>query len=402
MKLEFAKNLRELRLRRDLTQDELAEQLGVSVQTISRWENSSKASYPDIELLPTIAGFFGVTVDELLGCSKAQSDERLAKYWEELDRLLYQNHPENEILSHLKKMHNEYPNNMDVMCRLSGFITNCSDLREDPYYIEMVRIFASYVMEHSTEKHQRESIAHAIVMVESEDHLEETLNKYASLWNISASHLLEHRYLKRKDGRDSYIKAYQENRAYFIDRILTASYSARNHFFPDEAPFPELQKFIVKMELDLIDAFCEYESINSVIGDGIPDLWSENRIRNGILYAKILATEGEVESALSILEDAATLAEAVASLEEGAVLTYRSPLLDRLSATVERDTSMEGNLMIFAIANTIEGAGLSFITDTIFELLTKDDRSGYSFDSLKEDGRFEVILERFEKIKEIN
>ena len=85
MKLEFAKNIKSLRLNRGITQNDLAEQLGVSEQTVSRWESSTKASYPDIELLPTIAGFFGVTVDELLGCSKAQSDERLAKYWEEVN-----------------------------------------------------------------------------------------------------------------------------------------------------------------------------------------------------------------------------------------------------------------------------------------------------------------------------
>ena len=401
MKLEFAKNLRELRLSHDLTQDGLAEQLGVSVQTVSRWESSAKASYPDIELLPTIAGFFGVTVDELLGCSKAQSDERLAKYWEELDELLYESRPEKDILSHLEKMHSEYPHDIAVMCTICGFISNCSDIMENPYYIEMARKFAAYVTEHSTNKHLRESVIHSIVMIESEDHVEETLNKYASHWNISTSNMLEHRYLSRKDGREKYIEAFQNNRAYFIDRILAASYPARNHFFPDEAPFPESQKFIVKMELELIDAFCEYESINSVIGDGIPDLWSGNRIRNGILYAKILATEGEVESALSILEDAVALAEAVASLEEGSMLTYRSPLLDRLSATVERDTSMEGNLMIFAIANTREGAGLSFVTDTIYDLLIKNDRSGYSFDSLKENSRFKAILERFEKIKAV-
>ena len=45
MKLEFAKNLRELRLRRDLTQDELAEQLGVSVHTVSRWERENRTPH---------------------------------------------------------------------------------------------------------------------------------------------------------------------------------------------------------------------------------------------------------------------------------------------------------------------------------------------------------------------
>ena len=64
MKLEFAKNLRELRLRRDLTQDELAEQLGVSVQTVSRWESGTRC--PDLIMSKKIALTLGISLDELI------------------------------------------------------------------------------------------------------------------------------------------------------------------------------------------------------------------------------------------------------------------------------------------------------------------------------------------------
>ena len=55
----------DLRKRKQIGQRELAEQLGVSVQTVSKWEN--EISMPDISLLPDIAAFFQVTVDEVLG-----------------------------------------------------------------------------------------------------------------------------------------------------------------------------------------------------------------------------------------------------------------------------------------------------------------------------------------------
>lgn len=55
----------DLRKRKQIGQRELAEQLGVSVQTVSKWEND--ISMPDISLLPDIAAFFQVTVDEVLG-----------------------------------------------------------------------------------------------------------------------------------------------------------------------------------------------------------------------------------------------------------------------------------------------------------------------------------------------
>lgn len=63
MKLTIGENIRNYRRKQDLTQEEFAERLGVSYQSVSRWENG--ATYPDIELLPAISKLFGITVDEL-------------------------------------------------------------------------------------------------------------------------------------------------------------------------------------------------------------------------------------------------------------------------------------------------------------------------------------------------
>ena len=58
MKLNIGNNIRTLRRSKDMTQDELAEKLGVTFQTINRWENGG--TYPDMELLPVLAGIFDV------------------------------------------------------------------------------------------------------------------------------------------------------------------------------------------------------------------------------------------------------------------------------------------------------------------------------------------------------
>lgn len=55
-----------LRREKNLTQEELAEKLGVSPQAVSKWEND--VSCPDIMLLPKLAQLFNVTTDNLLGC----------------------------------------------------------------------------------------------------------------------------------------------------------------------------------------------------------------------------------------------------------------------------------------------------------------------------------------------
>ena len=64
MKLNLGENIRKHRRRLDMTQDELADRLGVSFQSVSRWENGT--TYPDMELLPEIADLFSVTVDALM------------------------------------------------------------------------------------------------------------------------------------------------------------------------------------------------------------------------------------------------------------------------------------------------------------------------------------------------
>jgi len=53
-----------LRKRKDITQDELAEYMGVTAQAVSKWEND--ITCPDISALPKLADYFNVTVDELL------------------------------------------------------------------------------------------------------------------------------------------------------------------------------------------------------------------------------------------------------------------------------------------------------------------------------------------------
>ncbi len=70
MEQTLGKRIVENRKRLGLTQDQLAERLGVTAQAISKWEND--LSCPDITMLPKLAEIFGITTDELLGCPTAE------------------------------------------------------------------------------------------------------------------------------------------------------------------------------------------------------------------------------------------------------------------------------------------------------------------------------------------
>lgn len=83
----LAINLRRLRLAKAMTQEQLAEQLWVSPQSVSRWETG--ATFPDVMALPRIAEFFGVLVDDLFRRSVNQYDnlaQRLLAVYEDSHR----------------------------------------------------------------------------------------------------------------------------------------------------------------------------------------------------------------------------------------------------------------------------------------------------------------------------
>lgn len=75
MKLQIGQVIKHLRKEREITQEELAEILGVSCQSVSRWELG--VCYPDMELLPVIADYFQITVDKLIGVKKSMEETKV-------------------------------------------------------------------------------------------------------------------------------------------------------------------------------------------------------------------------------------------------------------------------------------------------------------------------------------
>ena len=65
MQLNLGMKIRELRRRDGRTQEAVADPLGVTSQAVSRWE--AGGSYPDMQMIPAIANYFGITIDELFG-----------------------------------------------------------------------------------------------------------------------------------------------------------------------------------------------------------------------------------------------------------------------------------------------------------------------------------------------
>lgn len=75
MKTTIGKTLRALRRKKQVSQERLAERLGVSFQAVSKWEND--LCLPDVTLFPAIAEFFGVSTDVLFGIDRSATERRI-------------------------------------------------------------------------------------------------------------------------------------------------------------------------------------------------------------------------------------------------------------------------------------------------------------------------------------
>lgn len=79
--LNISENIIRLRHERKLTQEQLAGFIGVTKASVSKWETGQ--STPDIAILPQLAAFFDVTIDELIGYKPQLSKEQIQKLYQE-------------------------------------------------------------------------------------------------------------------------------------------------------------------------------------------------------------------------------------------------------------------------------------------------------------------------------
>jgi len=83
--MTIGQTIKRLRKQQDLTQENLAEHLGISYQAVSKWENGS--ALPDITLVVPLANFFGVTTDELFSHNEKADEETYRRYEERYNQL---------------------------------------------------------------------------------------------------------------------------------------------------------------------------------------------------------------------------------------------------------------------------------------------------------------------------
>ena len=133
MTVNIGENLRRLRLKKELTQEQLAEVFGISPQAVSRWENN--AAYPDITMLPGIAIYYNTTIDELIGMDEICKTENINKIHGEVNTLV-DNNQIDEAVALLREGLKLRPNNGGLLLALATTLTRKSNGNSDAELVE--------------------------------------------------------------------------------------------------------------------------------------------------------------------------------------------------------------------------------------------------------------------------
>ena len=119
--MTIGSTIRQLRQEQDITQEQLAEALGLTSRAVSQWETDRTS--PDISQLPALANFFDVTTDRLLGLDIKRKKEELDKIYVQINR--YNEIGDQKGLEeYIREQLKIYPNNPNLLTHLAFALQN--------------------------------------------------------------------------------------------------------------------------------------------------------------------------------------------------------------------------------------------------------------------------------------
>lgn len=200
--LKIGENILQKRKERGITQEELAEFMMVTKASVSKWETGQ--SYPDILLLPKLATFFNISVDELIGYDPDLSSAQIQKFYIDLEDRV----PDagmDSIVEDIKIKIKQYYSCFDLLYYMSLFILNHCDLATDTTkkeeYLEYANNILKRVCEDSKDSILKDkSLSLRAACLISLGKSEEALNILPSsdMLSISKDCLVASAYLKTK------------------------------------------------------------------------------------------------------------------------------------------------------------------------------------------------------------
>ncbi len=315
MDLLIGERIKKYRKNKEMTQDALAQALAVTPQSVSKWECGD--GYPDITLLPTIANFFEVTVDELIGNDEISAKEDVNNnYFKVVNNLSL-----DEQLDLSFKYHKKYPRNWHIATSLMHIITRYHGDKADEYRKSCADICEKLLKE-CTDSTMRRSAVKAMCMICTEDEVGAWLNKDTTFWYEGRHEVFEKRY-KMLGEEEKYWMF--RNAGNFL-RISAAIGRLREH-----------KSFIGKPEDSIAWNTMYLNILNGITQNTIPDGWICEYFMQYMRLSAAYFGANDKDSGYSYLEKALELSKRWKDIPENTALDLGNPLFFGETKLIKND-----------------------------------------------------------------
>lgn len=288
--LNIGANIAARRKQKGLTQEELAVFLKVSVPAVSKWETGQ--SYPDITLLPVIAGFFDLSVDELIGYQPQADKAEIRAIYRQL-QARFDTGDFNAALEELHQIERKYCSCWPLQMQLGALLVNQIQPTAHPEQTDALLHAGLKIFERIRQESPDLSLAHQAVFMQASclllqnqaDAVIELLEGLNETQGARPELLLAQAYMLK--GELNQARQLSQRHLLHMVSAMIQSCSALAAFYPED---PARSERLLQIALDVTDRFnldatTPFSSVPLLLG-----------------LAQLYAAQGDKESALDYLE----------------------------------------------------------------------------------------------------
>lgn len=335
----IGQRIKKLRKKNDLTQEKLADLLGVTYQSVSKWECGT--TMPDLTMIVPLSRLLNVSADELLGMKPVEQDDRKAYFDSEYYQFWKKDHEAD--LEIARQAVAEYPGDYRYLFWLAS----------NEWY---VGYSAKYMGTDIEKKLIADSIRHCEIILENCDDTELRNHTIHSL-------VCSYRYTNRYDEAKKYAEMYPDDPESSRDDVLLLCLRG-------EELEKHCKKIIRKSLMKLCNAISDLRNyadapfeeaidveeklIKAVITDGNYQHFHITLSLLNLERAKISMQNGDVERTVVALSEAKNHAEAFDKMGEIGIEKYTCPVLFGYTEDRRGDRKEDGNVTDYVKCNTEE------------------------------------------------
>lgn len=355
MKLPIGEVIYSLRKEKGVTQEQLAQAVGVSVPAVSKWE--SKNAYPDITLLPAIARYFNTTIDKLLKYEITISNEDVMEIITKC-ATVFENESLESSVKFCNDYINQYPNNSYLKFRVGSlYMMYLSKAESEDGIIELahkaIDLLEQSALSKDTEISEGSNyILSSLYSVIGEDKKAEEVLLLVPKKDINRDDMLIPLYIKQERYEEAK-KILQRNMLSNINKaiMLLTSFSSICAIENDM----DYAKDILFIQRDLIKLF-KIEEISL--------------LSNSSLISRMYAKEKNVDKTLDYIEE----------------------LIDSMNKFIEYKEKGLDNRMF----DTIEFSGTIQSNDYILKTIRRSIELDHEYDFLRDNSRYKALMEKLD------